>query len=241
MEIYKFTLGWDQLDRVPEDERLLALMLGKLLNDINILGKLLSWVQIDDNEIDVERHGRAAQAFLLLTIFAGKLIEGWDLLGVQYFGKQLSRKYHSLIGAKGQETIDALKAYFSQENPLRTVRRQHSFHYDPALVKEDYANVPREEPSDFFSSVPPPLSLFQVSEAVASGAVLRKLGGGNGSEGMNTLVLDSLRISGLFQMFIGAFMTAFLRLNWPDTPKETKIDPGKRPSMDSMSLPFLVE
>lgn len=241
MEIFRFTLGWDQLDKVPEDQRVLALMLGKLLNDICILGKLLNWVKIDEKEIDVERHGRAAQVFMLLTFLAGKLVEGWELLGAQYFKPRLSATYHPLLGKEGQQALDDLKAYFSKDNALRTARRQHAFHYDPSLVKEDYANVPREEPCDLYLGVATGLSLFQVSEAVASGALLRAIGDGDRGKGMNKLVLDAIHISGHFQSFIATFMMAFIKLHWPEVPKETKVDVGKRPPMDSISIPFLVE
>jgi hypothetical protein len=241
MEMFKFTLGWEQLDKVPEDERVLALMLGKLFNDISILGKLLLWVRVDENEIDIERHGRAAQMFMLLTFLAGKLVEGWELLGVQYFKTKLSATYHPWLGEAGQHTLDELKAYFSKDNVLRTTRRQHAFHYDPDVVREDYANVPREEPCDIFLSQPPSGNLFQVSEAVASGSLLRMIGDGDGHKGINTLVLDAVRISGAFQLFVADFMMAFLKRHWPVVPKETKIDTGKRPSIDSVSIPFLTE
>src|SRR5439155_15615022 len=102
MDLFRFTLGWDQLDRVPEDQRILALMLGKTLNDINILGKWLSWIQMDDQEIEIERHGRAAQVFLLFTLLAGKLIESWELIGVQFFKTKLAAIYHPLLNAEGQ-------------------------------------------------------------------------------------------------------------------------------------------
>jgi hypothetical protein len=48
---------------------------------------------------------------------------------------------------------------------------------------------------------------------------------------MNRLVIDTLQVSDLFQSFIGSFMTAFLKVNWREVPKETRIDPGKLPTM----------
>lgn len=240
MKIYRFNLNWETLNSCPEDERTLALMLGKIHNELNILGNLITTLKIDTNEIDVERHGRTAQTFMFISIISGRLYEGWVFLQDNYFGNKLSKKYFSLIGEDGNEALNKIKQYFSHNSPLNIVRNKYSFHFDPEIIKKNYESSSHVDPCQIFLGDPPNCNFFQVSESVFTRAILNEIGHGNPQVGMNKLVFDSSRMLGLFNMFVGCYFSAFLSMHWKSPLIEEEVDIGNRPNVNDFTLPFLM-
>jgi hypothetical protein len=78
-QLYALTLTKEQLDQIPDDERLFYFMAGQLHNDINILSKLLIAASNEMKLVfdqEPKRSGASAQALLLLKLTAGRLYEG---------------------------------------------------------------------------------------------------------------------------------------------------------------------
>lgn len=241
MKIFKFHLNWGTFNKVPEDERTFALMLGKLHNEINILGNLVASLKIDETEIELERFGRTAQTFMFMTLLSGRLYEGWELLRTNYFGNKLSVKYNPLLGDEGINSLNSIKKYFSNGSALQTIRNKYSFHFDETIIKNSYSSSSEIDGCDMYLGEPSNCNFFQMSESLFNRAILNDIGGGNAQQGMNILVSDSSRILGLFQIFIGNFMMSFIRENWDEFPDEEEVEVGERPSIDEVMLRFLVK
>ena len=241
MQMFRFDLDWSTLDATPEEERTLALMLGKLHNELNILGNLVASFSVKDDEIALEREGRAAQSFMFMTILAGRLHEGWNLLQKQYFRNSICKKYDLLIGNKSYLALGELKAYFSSGNrALNIVRNRYAFHFDPQIIKENYSSVSKVDPCNMYMGMPSNCNFFQVSESLFSRSILNEIGGGDPLNGMNILVSDSSVAIGNFHSFIGGYVMAFINEYWKDIPKDHLIDVGNRPLVGSVNIPFLM-
>jgi len=240
MQMFRFDLDWSTLDATPEEERTLALMLGKLHNELNILGNLVATFSVKDDEIDLEREGKAAQSFMFMTILAGRLHEGWNLLHKQYFGNSLSKKYDFLIGDKSSSALRDLKTYFSSGSALNIVRNKYAFHFDPQIIKENYSSASKLDPCNMYMGVPSNCNFFQVSESLFSRAILNEIGEGDALKGMNILVSDSSIAIGNFHSFIGGYVMAFIKEYWKDPPKDHLIEVGNRPLVGSVNIPFLM-
>lgn len=75
-EVYPLRFTRKDFDRIPEQERLVHLMLGQLANDINLLQKHLIFATSGFCEgSEPEHHAAVAQAMLTERMFAGRLNE----------------------------------------------------------------------------------------------------------------------------------------------------------------------
>jgi hypothetical protein len=239
MQMYRWTLPRDKLDAMPEEERTLFLSLGHFLNQAAILGKWINWCSAADGASEVERRGASAQSMLVLSLFAAKLNEGWELLQKQYFASKLSKDYTGALEKGALDSLEKLKRYFSSDNILKTCRNEYAFHYAPDLLKEHYPNLPKDEETDIYLCEQNGLSLYHVCEMAAARSVLATLGKGDPGAGMNNLITESLKISFLFQSFVAGFMMVFLkRLG---VPNHTEVAIGKPPKFEDVKIPFLAE
>jgi hypothetical protein len=118
--------------------------MGNLLNDLNILQKLI-FISGKHTEDKLERRGRNLQALLLVRIHAGKLWEAWKLLKRDFFGAKLSQQYESRLDPLAKNGLSELKKYFSRKNLIFTVRNDFAFHYSSADSIEKQVDATRKE------------------------------------------------------------------------------------------------
>jgi hypothetical protein len=170
---------------------------------------------------------------------AAKLNEGWEMLQRQYFGSGLSRNYAPNLAQEAQEALKKLGRYFGAENVIRACRDQYAFHYDGNALRDHYRTLPAREDTDFFLCNFAGCNLFNVAESAAAHALLENIGEGNRERGIQTLVVEILTVSALFQDFTAGFASVFLdRIG---APAAERLEIGELPAYENMTLPFLCE
>jgi hypothetical protein len=234
------------LDKVPDEERTAFLMIGHFANQLAILSK---WACCCDAKAETSKLGKEAfaleqggcyaQWLLVTSLLTGKLAEGWDLLQKEYFGRKLSRQYDADLHVEVAEALRSLKRYFSSSNLVRTARNRFAFHYDTNMVREGYGSIPSHESFNIYLSAYPGLCLFELAEIAVSHAILAELGNGSPQKGAENLVEECLKLTGLFQEFIGGFALSFLQRH--GVPDGNWFGIAGAPRLDAVGIPFLVE
>jgi hypothetical protein len=93
MQLHRIKLTQAQLDAVPEQERVLMVLLAHAANELNTLTKLFHFCSTQKAPTPIEEQARNAQALVLARVLAGKLYECWELLQRAFFGARLSQTY----------------------------------------------------------------------------------------------------------------------------------------------------
>lgn len=241
MDVFRFQLERETLDAVPAAERTLFLLLGHFANQAAILGKWANWCSHFENLSNVEYKGRVAQSLFVLTLLSGKLCEGWELLQSCFFGNALSKIYEPKLSDDARQGLQELKGYFGKDNLLRKVRNEYAFHYDPDALQVHYGQLPKDEACEVFLSDAVGYNLFHIAEMATGHAMLVNIGNGDAQAGMDKLVVESLRVSGWFQMFVGGFFYAFFQTHWKTPPNPVQEDVGALKEFDEVEIPFLAE
>ena len=116
MKVMQIRLKKAQLDRMPEEERTLLLMLGCYGNEISTIYRLTTWsTSLSECAHVVEDVARTSQVLFLVRILVGKLTEFhkslkifYFSLKIFYFGKKLSKRYNHELSSS---TKDALRNF----------------------------------------------------------------------------------------------------------------------------------
>lgn len=130
MKLFKVAISDEQLRAIPAEDRNVLLLLGHVLNEINIIRKtaLVSIGSILDHE-DLGRAG-VGQAALFVRLLGGKTHEAWEVFRTRFHSDPvLGPKYGPRLQDRVGETVKKLNVKFSSSNFLATLRNSHAFHY----------------------------------------------------------------------------------------------------------------
>jgi hypothetical protein len=129
LKLLKFEISKEKLAAIPEAERRFFILMMNVLNDIAMLHKLATFSNKLRNNL-IEQRAQNSLTFFILILLAGKLWEGWKMLGREFFGSKLSIEYDQLLSPKGKENLHNLKAYFGNgHNLINYIRNKIGFHY----------------------------------------------------------------------------------------------------------------
>src|SRR5271170_6822051 len=169
-QLAALTLTKAQLDHLPADERLFFFMAGHLLNDINILTKLLTVAINEVQFVNVEppkRSAAIAQVLLLLKLTAGRLYEGHKMIGQNFSAKGLLSIYKSDMSAATSASFDEMNKYFGGISAIQRIRKKFAFHLDAKSISDAYASVPADFTSvEYLSERYRGHNLFHTSETL---------------------------------------------------------------------------
>jgi hypothetical protein len=193
---------------IHEPERILLLQLSVVLNEINILNKLLvfSNQQLSDQ---VLREAQNSQTYFLLTILAGKLFESYKVIKQDYFGTRLSREYNDLLTDDGRSALDKLKTYFSRsKNAVEILRNKAVFHYDDDLLREGIKATPDDEHLEMYFSEYTGNCFFYLGNVMYSNAVLDRIDPTDPYKAMDLLMGEILSTASLVLDFAKSCLSA---------------------------------
>jgi hypothetical protein len=124
-EIHALSFTKAQLDLIPTDERLFYFMAGQILNDINILTKILIFAV---NELTLsstegpERSAAKAQVVLILKLLAGRLYEGHKTISSTFSAKGFYKKYAADMSSDSVTELHKINKYFGSKNAIQRIR-----------------------------------------------------------------------------------------------------------------------
>ena len=85
------------LDNIPELERAFYVHIGHLRNEIMVIQELAWWNNNNRSGSDVRAAVNVSQGLILIRLLAGKVWEGWDLVGRAYFSTKVSQSIEAKL------------------------------------------------------------------------------------------------------------------------------------------------
>lgn len=240
MKLLKINIPKSKLDTIPEIEKVFFIQLMQFLNEINILQKC---VIVSNNELEslttIEKRSQISQAHFFIRTLAGKLYEGWKMIGKNFLKTQLSSEYENLLSQKGKESLSELIVYFKDKNNLvRLIRNKFAFHYDKEKIKEEIDKIPQEELLEVYISEHRANCLYSLSDTIINWAILNSIDSSNPQRAMDKLIDDiALKVSMWFLGFCGdcvCIIAKKLELN------STEVEIPEPPSINEVKLSYFV-
>jgi len=241
MKLSRINIPKSKLDTIPEIEQVFFIQLMQYLNELNILQKCTI---VSSNELasltSIEKRSQISQAHFFIRTLAGKLYEGWKMIGKNFIETQLSREYENLLSQKGKESLSELIGYFNdRNNKVRLIRNKFAFHYDKEKIKEEIDKIPQEELLEMYISEHRVNCLYSISDTVVNWSILDSIDSSNSQRAMDELIGDiAIKVSGWFREFCGdcvCIIVKKLELS------STEVEIPEPPSIDDVKLPYFVK
>jgi len=241
MKLCKINIHKSKLDTIPKIEQVFFIQLMQFLNELNVLQKC---VIVSNNELEslttIEKRGQISQAQFFIRTLAGKLNEGWKMIGKNFFETQLSSEYENLLSQKGKESLSELIVHFKDENNLvRLIRNKFAFHYDKEKIKEEIDKIPQEKLLEMHIFEHRVNCLYSMSDTIVNWSILNSINSSNSQQAMDILIGDiAIKVSGWFREFCGdcvLIIVKKLELN------STEIEIPEPPLIDDVKLPYFVK
>jgi len=161
---------------MPEEERVLLLLLGHAANELGVLTKL---VILAGNAKETGRfvdYIHSHQTLILLRLLIGKLHETWKLFRINFLesGTGVAKRYRASLGGEVNDAIDDLKRHF-KSSPLTDIRDDSAFHApSPADIERAFQALPDSE-LWYFYLAEQGLSFYFASELTVAKVMLSKV------------------------------------------------------------------
>lgn len=230
MKIYKVAFTKKELERLPNDEQILFLQVGTILNEINILHKV-TYFSNKKGIGEIENKGQTTQSTFFLSILIGKLWEAWETLSTSFFRTNLSNKFEEKLDLEGQQSLQIIKKYFGKNEWISDVRNRFCFHYDRDEIANELRKMPEDEALEFYLSEAQGNSLYYMSSSIQTLGILRKVSDTNYKTATDKLFKETLEVTGAFIQFFNHLLAALVddlsltleKIEIPDPPKISDI------------------
>ena len=246
MKLTKINISKAELLSIPEKELELFIQLTNFYNDVNILQKLMvisgiSREKANNNKI-VEM-SLSSQALFFMRIQAGKLYEGWNMLGEHFFNnKTFSEEYHKNGSSQSKENLSKLKKYFGKNNLIENVRNNYTFHYSKKssenMVKE-IVNAPESKIYKTYLSEENCNCFFEIAHDLLNFSILKEIDSSDQAKAMNDFFQQIMDTTKQFLNFtqdcIRVISEKYLQLNC----EEVQIPEPEK--LNDIRLPFFIK
>jgi len=245
MKLTKINISKAELLSIPEKELELFIQLTNFYNDVNILQKLMvisgnSREKASQNE--VVGRSLSSQGLFFMRIQAGKLYEGWNMLGEHFFNNRaFSLEYNKNGSQKGKEALSNIKNYFGGNNFIKQIRNKYAFHYSKESSEEmvkQIANASDLEIFEIYLSEEVANCFYSIAPDFLNASILEDIDSNNWPEAMNKFFQEIIDVTKWFLDFaqdcILVISQKYLQMNY----EEVQIP--EPPSLDDITLPFFV-
>ena len=246
MKLTKLQISKDELLSIPEEELELFIQLTNFYNDVNILQKLMAISGISRekaNNNKIVKMSLSSQALFFMRIQAGKLYEGWNMLGEHFFNnKKFSKEYHKKGSSQSKENLSKLKKYFGKSNLIENVRNKHTFHYSKESSKnmvKQIIDTPDSKIFEIYLSEEYGNCFYSITHDLLNSSMLKEINSSDQAKAMDDFfqqIMDTTkRLLDFTQDCIRVISEKYLQLNYED------VQMPEPPSLDDITLPFFVK
>ena len=246
VKLTKFNISKAELLSIPEKELELFIQLTNFYNDINILQKLMvisgnSREKANNNKI--VKMSLSSQALFLMRIQAGKLYDGWNMLGEHFFNnKVLSVEYNKNGSSKGKEALSNIKNYFGKNNFIKLIRNKYAFHYSKessGKMMKQITDAPDLKIFEIYLSEEVGNCFYSIAHDLLNSSILDDIDSDDWVKAMNRFFQEIMDVTKWFLDFtqdcILVISKKHLQLNYE------KVQIPEPPSLDDIKLPFFVK
>ncbi len=206
VRLHRINLKREQLDRIPENERRLLVLIAHAGNELNVLAKLFHFAAASAAEEGVLGQAENAQALVLARTLTGKIYEFWKLLQSSFFGPALSKQYERELDDVARTSLAALKRYFGRDNLIDTVRNKFAFHYSPDQIDAGYKSVIESDPLQVYLAKENVNTLYAFADTITGRAMLEAILPGDHQGAFKELIDQTSAAVGNINTIIGALM-----------------------------------
>ncbi|HTT07406.1 MAG TPA: hypothetical protein VMH34_01240 [Gammaproteobacteria bacterium] len=241
MIIQKSRLNLTKLRQIPEKERALFVLLGHVVNEVNVLNKTFYLCTQFQDEPKWRSHAHTSQALVFARLLIGKLYEGWNLLRKGYFESQISKIYDEKLHPEASKAPDDLKKYFGRENLIETIRNNFSFHYSLPDALIGLGQAITEEELLIYLAENNGNTLYYFSEIVINAALLEAVVEGDPKKALERLMDESAKVVNWFNELASGIMVHVIETYLLETDKNLVLEPvdlGSVPVAEQIEIPY---
>jgi hypothetical protein len=240
MKITRVLVPQEKLNILPENELVFFIQMGTLLNELNILHKLIIF---STKEVmnETERKAQNTQALFLLRTLALKLNEGWRLIKKGFYKSQISKDYYRRVDETAKNNLYKLKKYFRNDNLIERVRKRFSAHYDSEEIKNQIQRIQKKHESEIFEifiSEEHANCLYYMSEVYLNSAISESADILDVHKTIDELSSDIMHIARCFLDFLGDCMRIIAE-KYPVFHTE-EIEIPEPPVYNEIAIPYFV-
>lgn len=211
IRLHQVRLTKEKLDRIPEAERRLFVLIAHAANELNALAKLFHFATSSISEQGLISQAENAQALILARTLSGKLYEFWQLLQTSFFGAQLSKHYEPVLEPEALESLRALKRYFRGDNLVAIIRNKFAFHYSPDQIDAGYIVTIEGDPLEIYLGKHHVNTLYAFADAIAGRAMLEAIRPGDHQAAFAALIDETSQVLNYINEVIGGLMLVCFR------------------------------
>lgn len=244
MELHQIDLTKQHLDRIPDVERRLFVLIAHAANELNALAKLFHFSASSASEHGLTGQAENAQALVLARVLTGKIYEFWKMLQTSFFAAQLSREYEQLMDKDTATALNELKQYFGRENLIAMVRNEFAFHYSPNQVDAGYRSIVDGDPLQIYLAKKNVNSLYAFADTIAGRAMLEAIQPGDHAAAFESLIGQTSKTVGHINTVIDGLMMVCFRKHIGSSLYElqpTVITVDAVPDAQNVVIPFFIE
>lgn len=244
MKIHSIPVLKTKLDTIPETDRTFYFQMGHLRNEVMVLLKFLKWSINTQNDDPILTDANVAQNFILGSIFAGKLWEGWELLQKAFFKTKLSVSIGDQLPEKAKLALGKLKGYFGKKNAIREVRNAFGFHYDVSSVTAQLDKVDESDNLRIYVAEKSANMFYQMSEVIVGSAMLETIKPGDYVGATRILYKDVMEVAQYFIDFCDGSVELMTDTYLGSTAEELQAEQFEIPDpphRDVVILPFFAK
>lgn len=241
MKIHRAQLGATKLSKVPENERVLFVLLGHFVNEINVLNKTFYLCSQFQDEPKWRSHAHTSQALVFARILIGKLYEGWELLRKGYFDSQTSKIYDERLNQEAKDALSNLKRYFGRANLIDTIRNKFSFHYSLPDTRVALARELDNEELLMYLADSNGNTLYYFSEYIVNTALLEAIEEGDTGKALERLIGESAKVVRWFNELASGIMAHVVDKYLLESDGKLmleSIDLGHVPVAEQIEIPY---
>lgn len=249
MNITSLRLTKKTLSRMPVKDRTLLLLVGNISNEINVLQKLLMMVRkkdVDSRVIDIVEAG---QALIFMRMLIGKLHEAHVLVAKRVNSDE---RFGRNADWAGKEQLKRANKHFNKWGALiSSVRNKLSFHSwdQDGLVEKTFAEIPEDEPWDFYLTGMVANSFYYASEMVVTRSMIGLTGVAKAAPtginveaaGLAEVFDAALDGANLLAQLFQVLMVEIIDQSVDESLETEELDIGQPPQMSQFHLPFFFD
>jgi hypothetical protein len=139
MQINKFIIPKEFLNSMSEDEKVFAILLGYLVNEINMLYKCIR-IKAD-----------WCFTFMFIRLLLGKLYEARKMVNEAYSSPALGLRLKKILSDETNAIRKEINKFFEKNPYIMNIRRHLVFHYDQAIIKRALPEIEKQTLTYFTS------------------------------------------------------------------------------------------
>lgn len=206
MKVHRSKIRLTDLRKIPEEDRALFVLLGHLVNELNVLNKMFYLCSQFKEESKLRTHAHISQALVFARVLLGKLYEGWELLRKGYFESKISKRYDEQLNKEANDSLVKLKQYFGRDNLIKDIRNNFAFHYSVEDAKSALGHDLDEEELLMYLAENNGNTLYYFSEYVVNYALLEAIVKGDPDKALERLISESAKVVSWFNDLASGIM-----------------------------------